>query len=591
MLKNLVTPLTWKRLLVTILLITFAALLRIWPLHSLGNTLVWLTFNPAVMFVSIYGGILSGLIATALSCFVVTFLWGVLIGYPFIDHSIDWLGMSVFIFTGTLISSVAEAMRFANKKAVIAQKQAQEANQSKSLFLANMSHELRTPLNAILGYSQLMSRDNSLSAENKKHINTINNSGEHLLEIINDVLEISKMEVNSISIEPIDFDIHTLINDLKKMFEVNTNAKGLVFDIVGVEELPKFINTDKTKLRVILINLIGNAIKFTQNGHVIVRFSIFKELLNTNKKILLVAIEDTGVGIAKEEQDKLFKSFVQTESGKNSRSGTGLGLAISQGYAKMMGGEINVTSNSGVGSIFKVKIAIKDALSENVKKQIQEKRVISIQNRESSPKILVVEDTEESRLFLVKLLSLVGFDTKEAINGKEGVEIFNNWKPDFIFMDIRMPIMDGLEATKLIKSSELGKKTKIVAVSAHVLDKERKEIFEAGCDDFVGKPFKENDIFNAIEKQTGVKYIYEEKSILQESYSKEIDLQSLDLGTCKELALAVKTTDAIKIMEVAKKLSKENKLLAESLVSCAENFNYEPINKALKKVLDENGQI
>ena len=447
---NQITTLTWKRILISMLIIAAASLIRLIFFESLGRGIAYLTFYPAVMIAAIAGGLYSGLLATVVSAFL-CYYW-IQQGYM---SSVEWLAFVVFLISCTMISAVAEAMRFANRKATEAEKKAQTANQAKSAFLANMSHELRTPMNAILGYSQLMQREVKISPEHNEYLSIINRSGEHLLALINEVLEISKIEAKQITIEQENFNFHNLIRDLNKMFELKASSKGLLLEFLDVEKTYKYIIADETKLKIILINLIGNAVKFTQNGKINIQFSHQNESENT--QFLIVKIIDTGPGIAKEEQVNLFKYFLQTESGKQSKSGTGLGLAISQDYAKMMGGDITATSTEGVGSTFTVRIEIKEGKKELVKSELTTNRVIGLAPGQKNYRILVAEDIIENRQLLVKLLKLTGFDVKEAMNGKEAVEIAEQWKPDFIWMDIRMPVMDGLEATRIIKSGEAGK--------------------------------------------------------------------------------------------------------------------------------------
>lgn len=590
---NEITPLTIKRFGVTVALILLAASLRNWPLQSLGSTLVWLTFYPAVMIVSIYGGLWSGILATVFACLIAYYGGPIIVGELFIKNDADWIGLGVFVFTGTMISIVSEAMRSANRKALEAQKQAQIANQAKSAFLANMSHELRTPLNAILGYSQLMQRDNYLPLEYREYLITINRSGEHLLSLINEVLEISKIEAKRATLDLCDFNLHQLIHDIRKMFEAKTKAKGLLFEINGIEKLPRYINTDETKLRTILINLVGNAVKFTEKGSIILNFSITN---NTPDECLLnVDVQDTGYGIAEEEKNKLFKYFVQTESGKQSKSGTGLGLAISQEYAIMMGGGITVISQLGEGSMFKIRLKVMECKEKEICKKLYKNRVIGIEPGQYIPRVLVTEDTEESRLLLVKLLKLIGFDVREATNGKEAVEISNEWHPHFIWMDIRMPVMDGLEATRLIKASDLDNQIKIAALSAHVLGEERKEIFEAGCFEFVGKPFKEDEIFNVMAKSLGLKFIYERINIVEDELislkQEKLNLESLEPAILVELKTAVKKTDALKISEIAEHLKLKDPELSTALHYCARNYDYSKIRTALAEIKDPEEKI
>ncbi|MBI9039237.1 MAG: response regulator [Bacteroidales bacterium] len=577
--QNQLTTLTWKRILISMLIIAAASLVRLIFFEGLGRGIAYLTFYPAVMIAAIAGGLYSGILATVVSAFL-CYYW-IQKGYM---SSVEWMAFVVFLISCVMISVVAEAMRFANRKATEAEKKAQTANQAKSTFLANMSHELRTPMNAILGYSQLMQREAKISPEYSEYLSIINRSGEHLLALINEVLEISKIEAKKITLEQINFNFHNLIHDLNKMFELKANSKGLLLEFQDFEKISKYIIADETKLRIILTNLIGNAIKFTQKGKIDIRFSHQNESDNT--QFLIVEINDTGPGIAEEEKVSLFKYFMQTESGKQSKSGTGLGLAISQDYAKMMGGGITATSTVGIGSTFTVRIKTKEGKEESVKSDLAWNRVIGLAQGQKNYRILVAEDIVENRKLIVTLLKLTGFDVQEAVNGKEAVEIAEQWNPDFIWMDIRMPVMDGLEATRIIKSSKAGKQIKIAALSAHVLSEEREEIFDAGCDDFLGKPFHEKELFKVMQKHLALEYNYIEINSNDEneidSSKIAIDLSMLDDDIREELKTAVDSTDASKISRIAIKITNQEPLLAKNLQMCARNFNYEPIQKAFE---------
>ncbi len=571
-----------KPYLFAVAMVMLASSLRVWPLKSLGSILVWLTYYPAVMVAAIYGGILGGIFAAFLSCFTVISFWRLIVSSPFITDNASWLGMAVFILNCVLISFIAEAMLRANARAKKMQETAEAASKAKSTFLANMSHELRTPLNAILGYSQLMQRNHDLSGETLEYLKIINRSGEHLLKLINEVLETSKIEAGRVLLDPINFNIHLMIEDIKKMFIEKTKIKNLLFEMIGVESLPKFVIADETKLRIILINILGNAVKFTEKGHITARFSIQKT--PGDEFDLAVEIEDTGPGISVDEREQIFKYFVQTQSGLKNQSGTGLGLAISREYVKLMGGDISFDSKPGKGSTFKFFIKIIEGAGIDIKESSVIKRVKSLETGQKVPRVLVADDTEENRTLLVILLKTTGFDVREAVDGKQAVDIFESWHPDFIWMDIRMPVMNGKEATKLIKSTGAGKLVKIVALSAHVFEEERKEIFAAGCDDFVAKPYRENVIFEVMAKHLGLLYNYaEEITAYKEpdiNSDKVLDLSQLDDKFLSELAEAANATDSQKITALAERLRLHEPALASSLQTLADNFDYEIIRIA-----------
>ncbi len=362
---------------------------------------------------------------------------------------------------------------------------ADTANRAKSTFLSTMSHEIRTPMNAVLGYAQLMLRDPSLGKEAKANLQIIGRSGEHLLTLINEVLDMSKIEAGRTTLNPVTFDMGRLLEDLAAMFRMRAGAKGLVFELITDGEIAPYVVADEGKIRQVLINLLGNAVKFTQTGHITLRFSMVRrpasEPGETGQLWLSARVEDTGLGVAPEEQSKLFEPFTQTVRGLHSLEGTGLGLAISRKFARLMGGDITVRSNAGQGSIFQFEIPIEPGGSGITIRSDAPRRVISLRPGTIGPVILVVDDKAENRDWLTKLLMLIGFSVRVADNGEAAIRIWSECQPPLILMDIHMPVMDGLEATRRIKADPRGKQTVIVALTASALDDDRRAITESGA--------------------------------------------------------------------------------------------------------------
>ncbi|WP_231506022.1 hybrid sensor histidine kinase/response regulator [Planktothrix serta] len=457
-----------------------------------------------------------------------------------------------------------------------AKQAADVANHAKSAFLANMSHELRTPLNAILGFSQLLSR-NPIFSEASQELKIINRSGEHLLELINDILDLSKIEAGKLILNQQNFDFYQFLDGLEAMLKIRATSKGLQFIIQYSNQVPPYIISDEKRLRQVLINLLENAIKFTETGRVILRVktSPFLEdqtVETPNSKLYLsFEVEDTGMGIKPEEIKDLFNVFVQTESGKKSQQGSGLGLAISQKIVQILGGNITVNSRLGQGSLFQFTILTTPGeYSETLQQQTWGK-VIGLLPNQPAYKILVVDEILENRLLVRQLLNSIGFEVFEAENGLEAIQVWEQYQPDLIWMDMRMPVMDGYTATRQIKARPQGKNTVIIALTASTLQDKEHIIFEAGCDDIMRKPFKEAELFGKIAQYLGIQYIYENENS-QSSSSVNLG-QSLTPETFKEMPLAwVEQLHQMALSGDGNRINQLIQQIPDSQVELAENL-------------------
>lgn len=381
---------------------------------------------------------------------------------------------------------------------------AESANKAKSTFLANMNHELRTPLNAILGFTQIIARSSSLSSEQKSNLEIVKLSGEHLLNLINQLLDLSKIEANQETLQEREFDLYQLLTDLREMFILKANDKNLLFSVEKASNLPRYIRTDEMKLRQILINLINNALKFTVSGQVLV------SALYLEKERFQFGVEDTGPGIAEDEVEQLFEAFTQTAVGKQASEGTGLGLPISRKFARLLGGDVTVRSVLGKGSTFTCEIQATESLGDNILESLPKREVIGIKPGQPQFKILIVDDQWANRHLLTQLFAPMGLDVREAENGQEAVAVWETFCPDLIWMDMRMPVMDGYTATQTIKSTPQGQSTIVIALTASNYEEEKALTLSSGCDDFLRKPFQAIDIFDRMHQHLGIEFIYQD---------------------------------------------------------------------------------
>jgi PAS domain S-box-containing protein len=455
----------------------------------------------------------------------------------------------------------------------------QQANRAKSVFLANMSHEIRTPMNAILGFSQLMLRDQDLTPRQNQYLGTINRSGEHLLALINDILEMSKIEAGRTTLNLTTFDLFALLDDLEMMFRLRTNEKKLTLSVEMNGSVPQYIVTDINKLRQVFINVLGNAVKFTEQGGIALRARADRD--GATGSILVFEIEDTGSGISVDDQAKLFRHFEQTKSGQQAATGTGLGLAISREFVRLMAGDITVKSQVGKGSVFVVHLPLKEGEAQAVQVRDTPRQVLRLQPGQASCRVLIADDIEDNRQLLAQLLGPVGFEIRLAINGAEAVQEFEKWRPHLILMDFRMPVMDGHEAIRQIRAMAGGKEIKIIAVTASAMDENRQVLMEIGADDFISKPFREIDLFQKIHAHLGVEFVYAEPPAAPDpEETVEItpeSLAGLPHDVIHPMREAIIRADLDDLLEQIRKVEDRNPRLAQKLRRLAEGFEYQKL--------------
>ncbi len=481
---------------------------------------------------------------------------------------------------------------------------AEAANQAKSAFLTNMSHELRSPLNAILGFAQILQRNSTLGGDSRENLGIIMRSGEHLPALINQVLDLSKIEAGRATLDETSFDFYRLLDDLEDMLALKANEKRLQFLFKRHANVPQYICADEVKLRQVLINLLNNALKFTQEGEVTLRVGVRSQELGArglspfpnSQPLIPISFEvsDAGPGIAPDEMEKLFEAFSQTESGRKSQEGTGLGLPISRKFVQLMGGDISVSSeiNRGTTFTFHIQVEVVEAAQVERTTASIKNQVVALKPGQPGYRILIVDDKPTNRQLLVKLLNPLGFELQEAENGQQAVEIWQKWQPHLIWMDMRMPVMNGYEATQQIKATAKGQDTVIVALTASSFEEERAIILDAGCDDFVRKPFRTADIFNTMQKHIGVQYVYKQPHPQPAGeFAKQLTAEELQtalaaapLPVINNLLEATELSDMEKIDQAIIALRAHHAGAADAVAGLADNYAYDEILQLIQKI-------
>ncbi len=472
---------------------------------------------------------------------------------------------------------------------------AEAANLAKSVFLANMSHELRTPLTAILGFSELMASDPLLTPLQKERLGIINRSGEHLLALINDVLAMAKIEAGRLTLQERVFDLPELLYGLVELFRPRASEKGLVLTLNVDPNLPRYVVADVSKFRQILINLLGNAIKFTSEGSITLRAYLAPDTHRCPETpagcVLRCEVEDTGPGIDPANLESIFEPFTRSESAPT-QEGTGLGLSISRSFARLMGGEL-VAANvgSGRGALFTLDLPVRLASEQEVAGMLptpppRPGRLAAGQRAPDGRayRLLVAEDMPESRELLVNMLEQLGFEVRAAVNGQEAIDVWQEWRPHLIFMDMRMPILDGHAATRFIRAASGGKATAIVAMTASAFEDERQQMLAEGCDAVVIKPFRQREIEEVLVRLLGVQFVYEEAVAAPPTVGERyrgLDLTGLPADWVAALRQAAMEADGDQISALAKGSREHRPELAAALLEAADDYDYGAILEAM----------
>ncbi len=458
------------------------------------------------------------------------------------------------------------------------------ANQSKSLFLANMSHEIRTPLNAIIGFSQLMSQDQHLTDKQKEYAGSIIRAGEHLLSLLNDILELSKMEAGRLELNPANVDLYGLLADIHMIFKKQAQSKHLDFVFEIPDDLPRTVFVDGNKLRRILVNLIGNAVKFTDQGGIVVRISTGKTGADDDN--LRIVVQDSGPGISGSELSKIFQVFEQTKTGIRLGSGTGLGLALSRELAILMGGDISLVSNPEEGSVFTICVKIgKTTAGASEDEQI--KRVVGIAGHHDPVRVLIVDDHSDNLHVVSEMLGMVGLDTMEASNGPEAIVLFEKQPPHIILMDLRMPGMDGYETTRRLSALEQDRHIPVIAITATPLRETHESIQAMGFDGIIQKPFHKRVLLEMIGRLLDLTYVYEEqpaRTWLEKNSASEVmseDIVQLSDELISQMQQALSVADLDMLYELIKEIEIAKPELARKLMSHIINYDYNYLQRVL----------
>lgn len=503
---------------------------------------------------------------------------------------------------GTIIGSIGTVLditeRKESEKALIkAKERAEAANLAKSSFIASMSHELRTPLNAILGFSNNMVNDDNLTAKHRKYLTTINQSGKHLLNMINEILDMSKIESGKMKLDTTVFDLHKTMNTLYELLQHQAENKRVHTSMKIDKNVPVYISSDESKIHQILLNLISNAVKFTDEGSIDIHVSttILKKSANaTSQAELTISVSDTGCGIEETMLEEVFVPFVQNDGLKKVEGGTGLGLAISKKLTSLLGGELTVESTLHKGSTFRLSIKVNIAGTLGINAFIQkDEKITGIASKEKI-KVLVVDDIATNRILLNSLLEQVGYDVKDAKNADEAIEISQTFQPDFIWMDIVLGGVNGYEAAKIIKQNAQEYQLNvpvIAALTAHIFDEDREQYDTTSCDYFLSKPFHHNELFSIMKDALNIEYTYATNSIenrdIEMNSDTFLDPSSIDPDIKEKILEAANRGSRIKIKKLIATFEESLPKHFEYMNTLIQKYEFETITKFLMEKNNE----
>jgi signal transduction histidine kinase/CheY-like chemotaxis protein len=478
-----------------------------------------------------------------------------------------------------------------------AKETAETANKAKSVFLANMSHEIRTPMNVILGFSQLLCRDRTITGEQRINLETIDRSGKHLLKLIDQILEMSKIEAGKLTLNEEIFDLYLLVSDLEIMFNIRSLDGNITFSAKCDSKIPQYLKADTGKIRQVLVNLLGNAIKYTEKGFIKLDVKLVSDLVDSVE--IKFIVEDSGPGIDKKEEIKLFNAFSQTATGIKEGKGTGLGLAISQKYIKLMGSKIEFENNKNKGAKFYFILKLNKGTEKEIEKKdfIIPQKIKQVDNENYNKyQIFVCEDEKENRDLLGKLLISVGFKVNTAVNGKDCIKKLKLSKTDLLLLDLRMPVMNGYETIENIRKSEDLNKLPVFAITANVFDEDKEKVMKTGFNEFLGKPIDEDKLLSLIKKYLDLDYTYYEdidydiESVsLDETEVSNFNEISADI--INRLIKFIEEADYDGILKELDHIKEKNKKLADKLAAMANSFDYQGMLRVLKIIVNDKKQL